>query len=49
MNHISIMKILHTMQNLSCIGRYLGISKSIFLIEASKGTFGYKLKKDIQL
>ena len=48
-NHISVMKILQTMQNLSRIGRYLGISKSILLIEASKGTFCYNLKKDIQL
>lgn len=48
-NHILIVKILQTMQNLSCIGRYLGISESIPLIEASKRTFGYKLNKDMKL
>jgi hypothetical protein len=48
-NYILIVKILQTMQNLSRIGRYLGILESVRLIEVSKRTFGHKLNKDIQL
>lgn len=47
-NHISVMKILETIQNLSCVCRHLGISKMVLLVQICKGALSYKLEKDVK-
>lgn len=49
MDHISVVKIFQTMENLPCISSCYWTSEFISAVKAQKGAFGNQLKKNIEM